>query len=141
VVRRPFLVAASPAALASLMALVAPSVRAGQFTSFRHDPKYILEGNWQSCRDETGQFVEKIFDQTQLGLEVHLGPGDDFAIFKGIQEEHRDHRSPENLLQPSRVRGGHQKWDLADLIFEVTAAGGSRHDCHSFWITLEKKPL
>ena len=111
-----------------------------QFTSFRHDAKYLLEGNWQSCRDpETRQYNERVFDQVQLGVEVHLGPGDDFAIFKGIQEEHREHRSPENLLQPPRARSGRQRWDLADMIFEVIPAGGSRFDCRSYWITLEKK--
>ena len=111
-----------------------------QYTPFHHDPKLLLEGNWQSCFDERiGQFDEKIYDQTQLDLEVHLGPGDEFAIFKGIQDEHRDHRTPDNLLQPYRVRGARQRWELPDLVFEVARAGGSRHDCRSFWITLEPK--
>jgi len=72
-----------------------------QYTPFHHDPKFILEGNWQSCIDDTGRFDEKIFDQPQLGLEVHLGPGDEFAIFKGIQEEHRDHRSRRTCCSPT----------------------------------------
>ncbi len=124
--------------LALLVLLLAPASGAAQFTPFRHDAKFLLEGNWQSCLDErTGQFAEKIFDQLQLGIEVHLGPGDEFALFRGIQDEHRDHRSPQNLLQPARVRGDRQRWELPDLIFEVAHAGGSRHDCRSFWITLE----
>ena len=115
------------------------SLLLAQYTPFHHDAKFVLEGNWQSCIDDTGRFDEKVYDQPQLGIEVHLGPGDEFAIFKGIQEEHRDHRSPENLLQPYRVRAGRQRWDLPDLIFEVAHAGGSRHDCRSFFITLEPK--
>jgi hypothetical protein len=131
-----------PLALILTLAAVVASVPAvpAQYTPFHHDPKLLLEGNWQSCFDErNGQFDEKIYDQPQLDLEVHLGPGDEFAIFKGIQDEHRDHRSPDNFLQPYRVRGPRQRWDLPDLIFEVARAGGSRHDCRSFWITLEPK--
>jgi hypothetical protein len=125
-------------ALALALAFVATTRPDAQYTPFHHDPKLLLEGNWQSCFDERiGQFDEKIYDQPQLDLEVHLGPGDEFAIFKGIQEEHRDHRSPDNLLQPFRVRGTRQRWELPQLVFEVVRAGGSRHDCRSFWITLE----
>ena len=113
---------------------------AAQYTPFHHDAKLLLEGNWQSCFDSRmGQFDEKIYDQPALDLEVHLGPGDEFAIFKGIQDDHRDHRLPENLLQPFRVRDGHHRWELPELVFEVAKAGGSRHDCRSFWITLEPK--
>src|SRR5690242_18671945 len=119
-----------------MAALGAATTAPAQYTPFHHDPKFLLEGNWQSCFDERiGQFDEKIYDQPQLDLEVHLGPGDEFAMFKGIQDEHRDHRSPENLLRPDRVRGPRQRWELPDLVFEVVRAGGSRHDCHSFWIT------
>ena len=122
------------------VALLASPSESAQYTPFHHDPKLLLEGNWQSCFNERiGQFDEKIYDQPQLDLEVHLGPGDEFAIFKGIQEDHRDHRAPENLLQPYRVRGSRQRWELTDLVFEVARAGGSRHDCRSFWITLEPK--
>ena len=125
----------------ALVSVVLASTWLGaQYTPFHHDPKLLLEGNWQSCFDSRfGQFDEKIYDQPQLGLEVHLGPGDEFAIFKGIQDDHREHRSPDNLLLPYRVRGARQRWDLPELIFEVARAGGSRHDCRSFWITLEAK--
>jgi len=123
-----------------LVTLLAASAR-GQFTPFHHDTTLLLEGNWQSCREaQTGQYAERIFDQRQLGLEVHLGPGDEFAIFKGLQDEHRSHRSPDNLLQPYRVTSGRQRWELEDVVFEVAHAGGSRIDCRSFWITLAPKP-
>ena len=127
-------------ALGLILGLLTAAFAEAQYTPFHHDPKLLLEGNWQSCFDERmGQFDEKIYDQPQLDLEVHLGPGDEFAIFKGIQDEHRDHRSPDNLLQPYRVPGARQRWDLPQLVFEVVRAGGSRHDCRSFWITLEPK--
>jgi len=129
-----------PQVVALTVVLLAAAPAAPQYTPFHHDPKLLLEGNWQSCFDRrSGQFDEKIYDQPQLGLEVHLGPGDEFAIFKGIQDEHREHRSPDNLLQPYRVPGARQRWDLPQLVFEVVRAGGSRHDCRSFWITLEPK--
>ena len=127
-------------ALGLTLGVLTAALAEAQYTPFHHDPKLLLEGNWQSCFDErAGQFDEKIYDQPQLDLEVHLGPGDEFAIFKGIQDEHRDHRSPDNLLQPFRVREPRQRWDLPQLVFEVARAGGSRHNCRSFWITLEPK--
>ncbi len=111
-----------------------------QYTPFHGDPRYLLQGNWQSCRDETGQYAERIYDQPQLGIEVHLGPNDEFAVFRGIQDEHRDHRSARNLLLPDyRVRSGHQVWDLGDVVFEVSRAGGSRGNCRSYFITLQRK--
>jgi hypothetical protein len=119
--------------------LVPVVLAAAQFTPFHHDPKFLLEGNWQSCRDERGQYDEKVYDQPLLGIEVHLGPGDEFAIFKGIQDEHRDHRSEANLLKPYRVRTTRQRWELPTVTFEVAQAGGSRFECRSYWITLEPK--
>jgi hypothetical protein len=111
-----------------------------QYTPFHGDPKYLLEGNWQSCRDETGQFQERVYDQPQLGIEVHLGPADEFAVFRGVQEDHRDHATRENLLFPSyRVRAGHQRWEFDEAILDVARAGGSRGNCRSYWITLEPR--
>src|SRR2546421_8036960 len=96
-----------------ILGLVTAALAEAQYTAFHHDPKLLLEGNWQSCFDSrAGQFDEKIYDQPALDLEVHLGPGDEFAIFKWIQDDHRDHRSADNLLQPYRVRGNHQRWEL-----------------------------
>ena len=36
-------------------------------------------------------------------FEFHMGPGREFALFAGSQEDHRDHLSSENLLIPSTV--------------------------------------
>ncbi len=38
-----------------------------QFTSFSSNPHNILEGNWQSCRDDDGRYSERVFDQVVAG--------------------------------------------------------------------------
>lgn len=125
--------------------LVSASVGA-QFTSFSHDPRNILEGSWQSCREADGQYAERVYDHVINGVgqfEVHLGPGSEFAMFVGVQAEHRDHASAENLLQPYRVTSqtgrAKQRWEIPalKLAFSVSLAGGSRTDCDSWFVVLE----
>lgn len=134
-----------PGLVASAILLVATPA-APQFTSFSHDPRNILEGHWQSCRERDGRYAERIYDHVVNGVgqfEVHLGPGREFAIFKGVQDEHRDHASPENLLKPYRIplEAGRAKrrWEIPslNLAFTVTLAGGSRMECESWFIVLE----
>jgi hypothetical protein len=74
-----------------------------QFTSFSDHKRSLLEGNWQSCREGDGQYSERVYDGKWPGLgpfELHLGPFHEFAFFRGIQEEHRDHSSSDYLLKP-----------------------------------------
>src|ERR1700742_2544535 len=81
----------------------APPAGAQLFRSFSGDPKNILEGNWQSCREADGRYSERVYDHVVNGVglfEVHLGPEHEFAIFTGVQDAHRDHASPDNLLKP-----------------------------------------
>jgi len=122
-----------------------------QFTSFSHDSRNILEGSWQSCRESDGRYTERVYDHIVNGVpqfEVHMGPRAEFAIFKGVQEQHRDHASSDNLLSPHQVaiEGGRasQRWEIPALGLALTAslAGGSRSDCDSWFILLEplKKP-
>ena len=122
-----------------------------QFTSFSHDPRNILEGSWQSCRESDGRYTERVYDHVVNGVpqfEVHMGPRAEFAIFKGVQEQHRDHASSDNLLSPHQVATeggrGKQRWEIPalDLVFTAALAGGSRSDCDSWFILLEplKKP-
>jgi hypothetical protein len=140
-------------ALAVVVFVVAAGVRgrAQLFRSFSDDSKNILEGNWQSCRESDGRYAERVYDHVVNGVgefEVHLGPNHEFAIFKGVQDEHRDHASPDNLLKPFVVptvnNRAKQTWDIPSLglTFTVTLAGGSRTDCESWFILLEpaKKP-
>ena len=126
-----------------------PRPAAPQFTSFSHDSRNILEGSWQSCRGDDGRYSERVYDHVVNGtgqFEVHLGPQNEFAIFTGVQSEHRDHASADNLLRPYRVAqdGGRakQRWEIPSLRLAFTAAlaGGSRADCDSWFILLEPFP-
>jgi len=131
---------------AVLLAPVLCAQGVSQFTPFTSDPKKILEGSWWSCREADGQYAERVYDHVVNGegkFEVHMGPRREFAIFKGVQDAHREHDSPENLLKPFRVAmdagRAKQRWEIPslNLIFTVTLAGGSRTDCESWFITLE----
>lgn len=134
-----------------LAACAAASAAAAQnnnsvFTPFTSDPHKILEGNWYSCREPDGQYGERVYDHVVSGVgkfEVHLGPRKEFAIFKGVEDAHRNHDAPENLLKPYRVAmdagRAKQRWEIPslNLVFTVTLAGGSRTDCDSWFILLE----
>jgi hypothetical protein len=135
---------------ASTVVLVAVPA-APQFTSYSHDSRNILEGSWQSCREDDGRYTERIYDHVVNGVgrfEVHMGPRDEFAIFKGVQDEHREHASADNLLRPYRVvmEAGRakQRWEIPslDLAFTATLAGGSRSDCETWFVLAEplRKP-
>ena len=132
--------------LAAAIIFAAARPAAPQFTSFSRDPRHILEGHWQSCREADGRYAERVYDHVVNGVgmfEVHLGPKREFAIFKGVQDAHRDHESFDNLLSPFRVAmegtRAKQRWEIPSLklIFSVTLAGGSRTDCESWFIVLE----
>ena len=127
-----------------LCACAVPAADA-QFTSYSKNPKNILEGNWQSCREPDGSYTERVYDHLVNGVpkfEVHMGPKREFAIFDGVQDEHRPHDSPANLLKPYRldVDGNlaSHAWKIPslNLAFTVTLAGGSRSDCESWYILL-----
>ncbi len=114
-----------------------------QFTPFNDRSRAALEGNWQSCREADGRYSERVYDGRWPGLppfELHLGPYHEFALFRGIQDEHRDHDSAENLLKPHtveiRANRGTQTWDVAGLHLEVTLSGGSRDECESWYVRL-----
>ena len=121
------------------------STTSAQFTSYSKNSKNILEGNWQSCREADGTYSERVYDHKVNGVpkfEVHMGPKREFAIFAGVQEEHRDHGSSANLLKPYdlEVDGNlaSHEWKVPslNLVFSVTLAGGSRSDCESWYILL-----
>jgi len=118
-----------------------------QFLPFPASKGHILEGNWQSCRERDGRYEERVYDHivNSIGLfEVHMGPRREFAIFRGVQDEHRPHASDQNLLKPFNVemesnRAKH-RWEIPslNLVFSVTLGGGSRTDCESWYIQLEQ---
>ena len=122
-----------------------PRASPAQFTSYSRNARNILEGNWQSCREADGSYSERVYDHRVNGVpkfEVHLGPRREFAIFDGVQEEHREHDSPANLLRPYRLDGegnlAKHEWKIPslNLVFTATLAGGSRSDCESWYILL-----
>lgn len=142
------LAARSIAAAVFLLAVAGPPPAAGQFVSQSSSARNILEGNWQSCQEPPGgPYTERIYDHVVNGVgqfEVHLGPRREFAIFAGVQDEHRDHTSHENLLQPFRVPlmdgvRAHRRWEIPslNLAFTATLGGGGRTDCESWYILLE----
>jgi hypothetical protein len=129
--------------------ILAARPAAPQFTSYSRDPRHILEGSWQSCRGDDGRYTERVYDHLVNGVgqfEVHMGPRDEFGIFAGVQDAHRDHASAANLLQPYRVANttgrAMQRWDVPslNLTFTATLAGGSRGECESWFVLLEQRP-
>jgi hypothetical protein len=132
-------------AVASVALIVVARPARAQFTSYPRNSHNILEGNWQSCRESDGRYSERIYDHVVNGVakfEVHMGPRREFAIFEGVQDEHRAHDSPANLLRPYRleVEGNlaSHDWKIPslNLVFTATLSGGSRGDCESWYILL-----
>ena len=116
-----------------------------QFTSFNDRTHAMLEGNRQSCREGDGEYAERIYDGKVPGLgpfELHMGPYNELALFRGVQEEHRDHASGLNLLRPYKVELSgtlaRHTWTVSGLTLEVNLAGGSREDCESWFISLRR---
>jgi len=133
------------AALTGACCFGAAALGFAQFTSLSDRSRSLLEGNWQSCRETDGHYAERVYDGKWPGMgpfELHMGPYHEFALFRGIQEAHRDHNSSENLLKPFNIelrgRAARQTWDTAGLRLEVTLSGGSREECESWYVTLQR---
>jgi hypothetical protein len=133
------------AALTMTCSFGAAALGHAQFTSLSDRSRSLLEGNWQSCREGDGHYAERVYDGKWPGMgpfEIHMGPYHEFALFRGIQDAHRDHNSSENLLKPFNIelvgRRGHQTWETAGLRLEVSLAGGSREDCESWYVTVQR---
>jgi len=125
--------------------LGAAALGRAQFTSFNDRSRAMLEGHWQSCREADGQYGERVYDGRWPGLEpfeLHMGPYHEFALYRGIQDEHRNHQSAENLLKPFNLEiVGNQArhtWEIAGLRLEVALAGGSREDCESWFVSVKR---
>jgi hypothetical protein len=124
---------------------LASLAQAQLFRPFSDHRTALLEGNWQSCRETDGQYAERVYDGKWAGLppfELHMGPYHEFALYRGVQDEHRDHGSSENLLRPHvvelRANAAKQAWDVDGLHLEVALSGGSREDCESWYVTLKR---
>jgi hypothetical protein len=144
---RSWLVALCVAAALAAPARLSSQAPESRFNSTSSRLGNILEGNWQSCQEPaTGRYGERVYDHVVNGVgqfEVHLGPRREFAIFAGVQDAHRDHEVPDNLLKPYRVplegTRASRRWEVPslNLAFTVTLGGGSRTDCESWFILLE----
>jgi hypothetical protein len=133
------------AALTVAVCLGAAGLVRAQFIPHSDRSRLTLDGNWQSCREADGGYSERVYDGKWPGLppfELHMGPYHDFALFRGIQDEHRDHGSPDNLLNPHTVelsgKQAHHTWDVGGLHLEVSLAGGSREECESWYLTMTR---
>ena len=94
------------AALTMTCCFGAAALGHAQFTSLSDRSRSLLEGNWQSCREGDGHYAERVYDGKWPGMgpfEIHMGPYHEFALFRGIQDAHRDHNSSENLLKPFNI--------------------------------------
>jgi hypothetical protein len=116
-----------------------------QFTPVTDRTRGILEGHWESCREADGHYGERVYDNAVPGIgpfELHLGPYHEFALFRGIEDEHRAHTSADNLLKPFNVEivqnRAARSWEAAGLRFQVVLGGGSRSDCESWYINLSR---
>jgi hypothetical protein len=133
--------------LAASLAVVSLG-HAQMFRPFTDRSQAMLEGNWQSCREADGQYAERVYDGKWPGIgpfELHMGPYHEFALFRGVQDDHRVHTAAENLLKPYNIEivanRAKQTWDVAGLHLEVALAGGSREDCESWFVTLKRSNL
>ena len=125
--------------------LSAAAIASAQFASFSDRTNAILEGNWQSCREHDGMYSERVYDARLPGgaaFELHMGPFREFALFRGIQANHREHHTAENLLRPYEVEvisnSARHAWDVAGLHLEVRLGGGSAGNCESWFLTLTR---
>jgi len=114
---------------------IASMAQAQLFRPFSDHRTALLEGNWQSCREDDGTYAERVYDGKWPGLppfELHMGPYHEFALYRGIQDDHRDHGSSANLLKPFvapiRANAARQSWDVDRLHPEVALSCRSGED-------------
>lgn len=129
------------------LAVCAPRSAASQWIPYDSNPRNILEGNWQSCLEPDGRYSERVYDHIVNGVpqyEVHLGPRREFGLFAGIQDEHRPHESPANLLKPFRVtvdptNRATRRWEIPSLTLAMTVSLGaaSSGGCESWYVVVE----
>lgn len=123
--------------------------------TFPSQEPVILNGSWQSCRDENGDWGERIYDRHEHGKWVwslHMGPFNDFALYKPADEPedgdngYHYHSGPTNLLGPNyqvtnAYARGKRTWTVPSLHLwvNIVQAGGSREDCQSFVVLIRRQ--
>lgn len=115
--------------------------------------KEILRGNWQSCLEDDGEtYTERAYEyrpspSQPVAWEFHMGPHDEFALFRGSSPMEQGHDTRLNLLRPAyhvfdvETFRGDRTWTALNLWINVVAAGGSRTDCQSFYVLIERTDL
>lgn len=129
---------------------ISPRDRAvGRFSEVR------FWGMWQSCLADDGFYAERIFSYTvnnQTRWSLHLGPYDEFALYRGRGPTDsdpagatHDHQDAYNLLGTAfHFRAFESKtgrnWTIPSLRLHINIveAGGSREECESFAIKVEE---
>lgn len=116
-----------------------------------NDGTALYQGLWQSCRssraDDPG-YGEGAHDYKvngRLKWSFHLGPFDEFALFRAGEEPDPDnHYTTANLLaEPHALRksgrNGSRQWNIPslNLWISVVQAGGSRDDCQAFYVLIK----
>lgn len=120
---------------------------ATHWMSARSSSAAILEGAFTSCADnDDGTYGERVFTWTGGGkipiAEIHLGPRDEFAIFRGEVPDEREHSSRENLLGPAfhyedvKTAEGGRNWSIShpDIHLNVIRVEGSYTECYTYFV-------
>lgn len=112
------------------------------------NPRMILHGTWESCKEDDGTYGERIWDYVypskQWNFEFHMGPYHDFAFYRVQQDEEKhDHSDELNELKPHQVvveyNRAHKIWNLKDVRIDVALTPGSYDRCETWFVTIEKK--
>lgn len=131
---------------------------AAQLWTSSPDPLTILSGTWQTCVEVQGDhmgWAERVFDHYRNGKvewEFHMGPQDEFALFKAPHElECEDevcdrHDGKDNLLGPAYRVGdvqtwrGKRQWTVPSLRLwiSVVEAGNAPEGCYSFFLLIKR---
>ena len=106
-------------------------------------PGTLLSGNWQSCWED-GEWGERIFEYRRLGkliAEFHMGPRNEFALYKQPQPDDHSHDSSDNLLKDHPYDNNRSNFSYFSpqlgLRLTISKGGGSRDECESYFVTLE----
>jgi hypothetical protein len=125
-----------------------------QLASFEAvQPPVLHQFSWQSCRQDDGSYAELALQHTAIKgaatiieWELHLGPRNEFALYDRVVNHPDDvaepHDSPDNLLMPQfRIEDQPSIWRVPSLHLRITGtrAGGSRDECDSFYLRIEKE--
>lgn len=109
----------------------------------------ILEGHWTSCRFDTGEWSERIYEhRTAQGVfdwELHFGPQNEFALYKspGPDGPNHSHEGPQNKLGPAFRIGdvqtwrGKRNWTIPELKLHLSIAEGNKeNDCEGYFVLI-----